>query len=164
MTRFEREMQAALRAHERTLALAAVILCEEHGIRHRPGEHELCPKCQEMNQGPQMARMAQKGGEEGMTRVYFKAGARIGLSESEARSETDLEYLTLRVARDGFVEVQEAEEIGETGRVDKVGPKEAMVRIKINLDRKCRRCGKAGALENWLCLECMSKAILAGEF
>jgi hypothetical protein len=31
--------------------------------------------------------------------------------------------------------------------------------ITINMDADCRRCGKAGALRNGLCLPCISKAI-----
>lgn len=36
--------------------------------------------------------------------------------------------------------------------------------ITINLDKKCRRCGKPGATDGGLCLKCISKGIKAGEF
>lgn len=35
--------------------------------------------------------------------------------------------------------------------------------IKIDLDAKCKRCGKGGATPSGLCLACISKAIVAGE-
>lgn len=34
----------------------------------------------------------------------------------------------------------------------------------INMDQKCRRCGKKGAVNGSLCLKCITKAIGAGEF
>lgn len=36
--------------------------------------------------------------------------------------------------------------------------------ININLDTKCKRCGKGGATQNGLCLPCISKAVKNGEF
>ncbi|MEN6533342.1 MAG: hypothetical protein ABFD89_06745 [Bryobacteraceae bacterium] len=35
--------------HEQTIRQAEAILSQEHGTRHQPGEHELCPKCREFN-------------------------------------------------------------------------------------------------------------------
>jgi hypothetical protein len=35
--------------------------------------------------------------------------------------------------------------------------------IKINLDRKCVRCGKGGATESGICLGCVAKAVKNGE-
>ena len=36
--------------------------------------------------------------------------------------------------------------------------------ITINLDAKCKRCGKGGATESGVCLPCFTKAIQNGEF
>ena len=36
--------------------------------------------------------------------------------------------------------------------------------IEINMDVKCSRCRKRGALKNGLCLECMNKGLVRGEF
>jgi hypothetical protein len=36
--------------------------------------------------------------------------------------------------------------------------------ININLDAKCKRCGKGGATQNGLCMTCITKAFKAGEF
>jgi len=36
--------------------------------------------------------------------------------------------------------------------------------ITINLDAKCRRCGKGGATQNGFCLLCINKALQSGEF
>jgi len=35
--------------------------------------------------------------------------------------------------------------------------------IRIDLDAKCKRCGKSGATQNGLCLDCINKAIKQGE-
>ena len=35
--------------------------------------------------------------------------------------------------------------------------------ITVNLDVKCLRCGKKGAMQNGICMPCMTKAIKAGE-
>ncbi len=35
--------------------------------------------------------------------------------------------------------------------------------IKINLDNKCKRCGKGGATESGICLSCMARTIKNGE-
>lgn len=40
----------AIYQHEQTIRLAETILAEEHGTRHKPGEHELCPKCRELKE------------------------------------------------------------------------------------------------------------------
>jgi len=37
-------------------------------------------------------------------------------------------------------------------------------RIEINMDAKCRRCGKPGAMKGGLCMKCFSKALQKGEF
>jgi hypothetical protein len=36
--------------------------------------------------------------------------------------------------------------------------------IEINLDKKCLRCKKPGALQNGYCLKCMMKMIAEGKF
>jgi len=36
--------------------------------------------------------------------------------------------------------------------------------IKVNLDTKCKRCGKGGATQSGVCLSCINKAIKNGEF
>ena len=36
--------------------------------------------------------------------------------------------------------------------------------ITINLDAKCKRCGKGGATQSGVCLLCFNKAIKSGEF
>lgn len=36
--------------------------------------------------------------------------------------------------------------------------------IHINLDSKCKRCGKGGATDNGVCLPCINKALKNGEF
>ena len=33
--------------------------------------------------------------------------------------------------------------------------------ININLDRKCSKCGAKGALDNGICLKCLTKSIKA---
>ena len=38
-------------------------------------------------------------------------------------------------------------------------PNSNIVNITINYDKKCIECGKKGALENGLCLNCTSKAL-----
>lgn len=38
------------------------------------------------------------------------------------------------------------------------------VTIDINLDEKCKRCKKGGATPSGLCLNCIGKAVTAGEF
>lgn len=35
--------------------------------------------------------------------------------------------------------------------------------IHVNLDAKCERCGKGGAMQNGICMSCMAKAIKNGE-
>ena len=35
--------------------------------------------------------------------------------------------------------------------------------IHVNLDAKCKRCGKGGAMQNGICMPCMTKAIKNGE-
>lgn len=40
-------VRKAICRHEQMLKQAAAILAEECGTKHKPGEHELCPKCQE---------------------------------------------------------------------------------------------------------------------
>ncbi|KKN29287.1 hypothetical protein LCGC14_0845930 [marine sediment metagenome] len=39
-----------------------------------------------------------------------------------------------------------------------------MADIHINLDAKCRRCGKGGATQSGVCLPCFNKALQRGEF
>jgi len=36
--------------------------------------------------------------------------------------------------------------------------------IIIDMDRKCKRCGKKGATQSGVCLKCVTKAIQKGEF
>jgi len=36
--------------------------------------------------------------------------------------------------------------------------------INVNLDTKCRRCGKGGATQSGVCMACIAKAVKAGEF
>jgi len=36
--------------------------------------------------------------------------------------------------------------------------------IKVDLDVKCRRCGRGGATQSGVCLACMAKAVRSGEF
>jgi len=36
--------------------------------------------------------------------------------------------------------------------------------ININMDNKCARCGKKGAMDNGICLKCLTKAIERGEY
>ena len=36
--------------------------------------------------------------------------------------------------------------------------------IHVNLDIKCKRCGKGGATRGGLCLVCIAKALKNGEF
>lgn len=38
-------IRKAIWQHEQTLREAERILKQEHGIRHKPGEHSLCPLC-----------------------------------------------------------------------------------------------------------------------
>lgn len=40
-------VRKAIWKHEQTLRQAAAILATECGTRHKTGEHELCPKCEE---------------------------------------------------------------------------------------------------------------------
>lgn len=40
-------VRKAIHRHEQTIRQAETILAEEHGTRHKEGEHELCPKCRE---------------------------------------------------------------------------------------------------------------------
>lgn len=50
--RIPRGMRGVTRAillHDQTITAAEAILAEEHGTRHQPGEHSLCPKCREHN-------------------------------------------------------------------------------------------------------------------
>jgi len=39
-----------------------------------------------------------------------------------------------------------------------------MITIEIDMDRKCKRCGKGGALPTGICMRCLTKALKAGEF
>lgn len=39
-----------------------------------------------------------------------------------------------------------------------------MLEIKIDLDKKCKRCGKPGPTESGICLACINKGIKKGEF
>ena len=41
----------AIKRHQRTITLAAMMLVHECGKRHKLGEHSLCPKCEEFNAG-----------------------------------------------------------------------------------------------------------------
>lgn len=36
--------------------------------------------------------------------------------------------------------------------------------INVNLDAKCKRCGKGGATDSGVCLPCINKALKKGEF
>lgn len=36
--------------------------------------------------------------------------------------------------------------------------------ISINLDKKCKRCGKGGATQAGICMSCIAKGVKAGEF
>ena len=36
--------------------------------------------------------------------------------------------------------------------------------IHVDLDAKCKRCGKGGATQSGVCLACVAKAVKAGEF
>ena len=36
--------------------------------------------------------------------------------------------------------------------------------ITIDLDKKCKRCGKGGASQNEYCLKCINKMIVEGKF
>lgn len=42
-------IRKALWRHEQAMKRAEVILREEHGTRHKPGEHKLCPLCRQHN-------------------------------------------------------------------------------------------------------------------
>jgi len=35
--------------------------------------------------------------------------------------------------------------------------------ISVNLDAKCKRCGKGGATQSGVCMKCITKAIVSGE-
>jgi hypothetical protein len=39
-----------------------------------------------------------------------------------------------------------------------------MFTIEIDMDRKCKRCGKGGATPGGLCMRCITRALKAGEF
>ena len=39
-----------------------------------------------------------------------------------------------------------------------------MAEIRINLDAKCRRCDKGGATQSGVCLKCITKGVVSGEF
>ena len=39
-----------------------------------------------------------------------------------------------------------------------------MTIIKIDLDKKCKKCGELGATQNGYCLKCLAKMINGGEF
>lgn len=43
-------MRKSIWKHEQTIRQAETILAEEHGTRHKEGEHELCPKCRELKE------------------------------------------------------------------------------------------------------------------
>lgn len=36
--------------------------------------------------------------------------------------------------------------------------------VNVDLDAKCKRCGKPGATQSGVCLKCITKAIKNGEF
>jgi len=36
--------------------------------------------------------------------------------------------------------------------------------INIDMDRKCVRCGKKGAMDNGICLKCLTRAVVRGEY
>jgi hypothetical protein len=36
--------------------------------------------------------------------------------------------------------------------------------ISVNLDARCKRCGKGGATQSGLCMACIAKAVKNGEF
>lgn len=36
--------------------------------------------------------------------------------------------------------------------------------ININMDKKCTQCGKKGAMDNGLCLKCVTKNLRAGRY
>ena len=36
--------------------------------------------------------------------------------------------------------------------------------ISVDLDAKCKRCGKGGATQSGLCMACIAKAVKRGEF
>ena len=36
--------------------------------------------------------------------------------------------------------------------------------INVDLDKKCKRCGKGGATDSGVCLACIAKAVRQGEF
>lgn len=36
--------------------------------------------------------------------------------------------------------------------------------IHIDLDRKCRRCHRGGAMDNGLCMKCVTKGIVRGDY
>lgn len=38
------------------------------------------------------------------------------------------------------------------------------VKVTINMDSKCRRCKKPGAAPSGLCLKCITKALVSGEY
>ena len=40
----------------------------------------------------------------------------------------------------------------------------ANVKINVNLDAKCSRCGKGGATQSGLCMECIAKGVRNGEY
>lgn len=42
-------IRKAIWQHEKTLGIAERILIKEHGTRHKPGEHGLCPLCRQQN-------------------------------------------------------------------------------------------------------------------
>ena len=39
-----------------------------------------------------------------------------------------------------------------------------MLEIKIDIDKKCKRCKKPGATESGLCMACIAKGVKKGEF
>ena len=41
---------------------------------------------------------------------------------------------------------------------------EGLRTITVDMNRRCRRCRRPGAVNNGLCLRCIEKAIMAGEF
>ena len=46
----------AIHRHEQAMRQAEAILSQEHGLRHKPGKHGLCPKCMESKETPKEKR------------------------------------------------------------------------------------------------------------
>lgn len=39
-----------------------------------------------------------------------------------------------------------------------------MLEIKVDLDKKCKKCGEGGATQNGYCLPCITKEVKSGKF